>query len=243
MQHKWFKHWFNSPFYHILYQKRDHKEAEFFIDRLTQFLKPSDESRILDIACGKGRHAIYLNEKGYDVTGIDLSEQSIQHAKTYENDRLHFFVHDMRKLFYINYFDIALNLFTSFGYFDTEKDHVNALKTFSKSLKAEGILVIDFFNSNKVIENLIPNESKTLNHIQFNISKKLEEGKIIKDINFEHQNNVYHFQEKVKAFSLADFERILSKANLSIQHKFGNYALEEFDVQNSDRLILICKKS
>ena len=142
MQRKWFQYWFNSPYYHILYQKRNDAEAEHFIDNLTAFLKPAPNTKMLDIACGKGRHAIYLNKEGFDVTGIDLSEHSIKHAKKFEKDNLHFLVHDMRKLFYINYFDIAFNLFTSFGYFETENEHVNALKSFRKSLNKDGILIL-----------------------------------------------------------------------------------------------------
>jgi SAM-dependent methyltransferase len=242
MQHKWFQYWFNSPYYHILYQERNDIEAEFFIDNLCAFLKPQQNSKILDIACGKGRHSIYLNKKGFDVSGIDLSEQSIKHAKTFENEKLHFFVHDMRKLFYINYFDIALNLFTSFGYFETEKDHVNALKSFRKSLNKDGILVLDYFNSIKVIDKLIPQASKTLNNITFNINKKVEAGKILKHINFEDKGKTYNFEEKVQAFTFTDFERILTKAGMEITQSFGNYNLDAFDEKNSDRLILICKK-
>lgn len=242
MQRKWFQYWFNSPYYHILYQLRNDAEAEFFIDNLTNYLNPEADSKMLDIACGKGRHAIYLNKKGFDVTGIDLSEQSIKYARKFENNKLHFLVHDMRKLFYINYFDIALNLFTSFGYFDTEKDHVNALKTFRKCLRADGILVVDYFNTEKIIRNLNSCETKSLDGINFNISKNVVDGKIIKKINFEDQGKIYNFEERVQAFSFEDFERMLSKAGMVIQKTFGSYSLNDFEAFNSDRLILICKK-
>ncbi|RDC55563.1 class I SAM-dependent methyltransferase [Pedobacter chinensis] len=243
MQRKWFQYWFNSPYYHILYQQRNDAEAEFFIDNLTKYLHPKADSKMLDIACGKGRHSIYLNKKGYDVTGIDLSEQSIKYAKQFENDKLHFLVHDMRKLFYINYFDVALNLFTSFGYFDTEKDHVNAIKTFRKSLNANGVLVIDYFNTEKIIRNLNSCETKSLDGITFHIDKNVVDGKIIKKINFEDKQKIYNFEERVQAFSFEDFERMLTKAGMVIQKAFGSYALDDFDQTNSDRLILICKKA
>ncbi|WP_443939694.1 class I SAM-dependent methyltransferase [Pedobacter sp. MW01-1-1] len=243
MQRKWFQYWFNSPYYHILYQERNDAEAEFFIDNLTKFLAPKADARMLDIACGKGRHSIYLNKKGFDVTGIDLSDQSIKHAKQFENDKLHFLVHDMRRLFYINYFDIALNLFTSFGYFDSEKDHVNTLKTFRKCLNANGILVIDYFNTEKIVRNLNACETKELDGIRFNITKNVVDNKIIKKINFEDNKKVYNFEERVAAFSLDDFTRMLNKAGMVIEKTFGNYALDDFNDCESDRLILICKKA
>ncbi len=176
------------------------------------------------------------------MTGIDLSEQNIKYAQQFEQKHLHFFVHDMRKLFYINYFDIALNLFTSFGYFDTEKDHVNALKSFRKGLKDDGTLVIDYFNTLKILRNLTSKEIKTMDGIEFNIKKFVSEGKIIKHINFEHRGKDYAFEERVKAFTLEDFERMLDKSGLQMVEKFGNYALNPFDENKSDRLIMICKK-
>ncbi|GGE67544.1 ubiquinone/menaquinone biosynthesis C-methylase UbiE [Pedobacter psychrotolerans] len=243
MQRKWFQYWFNSPYYHILYQQRNDAEAEFFIDQLTHFLHPKPDYKALDIACGKGRHSIYLNKKGLDVTGIDLSEQSIKYARQFENNKLHFLVHDMRKLFYINYFDIALNLFTSFGYFDTEKEHIDALKTFRKCLKADGVLVLDYFNTEKIIRNLNSCEVKSLDGIAFNISKNVIEGKIIKKINFEDKGKTYNFEERVQAFSFEDFERMILKAGMTIHQTFGSYELEAFNQNTSDRLILICKKA
>ncbi len=243
MQRKWFQQWFNSPYFHILYSGRDNEEAEFLIDNLSAYLKPKKEAKILDIACGRGRHAIYLHKKGYNATGIDLAEQSIKYALQFEQQNLRFFVHDMRKLFYINYFDIALNLFTSFGYFDTEKDHVNALKSFRKSLKDDGVLVIDYFNTQKIIKHLTHQETKTVADITFNLHKFVADGKIIKRINFEHKYKSYAFEERVQAFLLPDFERMLLKSGFKITAIFGNYALNSFEEEKSERLILVCKKA
>ncbi|MEJ7558369.1 MAG: class I SAM-dependent methyltransferase [Pedobacter sp.] len=242
MQRKWFQYWFNSPFYHILYSQRNDEEAEYLIDNLSAFLKPPAQSKILDIACGRGRHSIYLNKKGYDVTGIDLSEQSIKYAQQFEQKNLHFFVHDMRKLAFINYFDIAMNLFTSFGYFETEKEHVNALKSFRKGIKSDGTLVIDYFNTQKILKNLTNQEIKTVEGIEFHLHKFVSEGKIIKHINFEHKSKAYAFEERVQAFTLADFERMCVKSGLYIKHVFGSYGLDPYDEVKSDRLVLVCTK-
>lgn len=243
MQRKWFQYWFNSPYYHILYSQRNDEEAEFLIDNLSEYLKPAPNARILDIACGRGRHSVYLNKKGYDVTGIDLSEQSIKYARQFEQRHLHFFVHDMRKLSFINYFDFSFNLFTSFGYFETEKEHVNALKSFRKGLKPEGKLVIDYFNSTKIQKNLAKQEIKTMEGIEFHISKFIAEGKIIKHINFEHRSKTFAFEERVQAFQLADFERMFEASGLVLEQHFGSYGLETFDENKSDRLILVCRKA
>ncbi|MFB6258319.1 MAG: cyclopropane-fatty-acyl-phospholipid synthase family protein, partial [Flavobacteriales bacterium] len=68
----WYETWFDSPYYHILYKDRDEEEAAFFVDRLMERLRAEKGDRILDLACGKGRHAVQLHRKGFDVTGVDL---------------------------------------------------------------------------------------------------------------------------------------------------------------------------
>ena len=113
----WYKEWFNSPFYHKLYFERDDSEAEAFILQLVKYLKPVPNSRMLDIACGKGRHSKTLASLGYDVTGIDISPDSIEWAaRKYENETLHFYMNKMRWHFWGNNFVFALILFTRFGY-------------------------------------------------------------------------------------------------------------------------------
>lgn len=239
----WFQNWFNSPYYHILYKKRDEEEAELFIDNLCAYLKPKANAKMLDIACGRGRHAIYLNKKDYDVTGIDLSFSNIKFAQQFENRRLHFLMHDMRSLFFINYFDFAFNLFTSFGYFETDKEHINALKSFRKALKKDGKLVLDYMNSQKIINHLVTRETKEVDDITFHISRTVKEGKIIKTINFEHKNKHHTFNEMVKDYKLTDFERLFNASGLQIEETFGDYHLNPFNPNQSDRLIFICKKS
>ena len=242
-QQAWYQNWFNSPYYHILYKKRDDEEAELFIDNLCSFLKPNANARMLDIACGRGRHAVYLNKKGYDVIGIDLSFSSIKFAQQFENRNLHFYVQDMRQPFYINYFDFAFNIFTSFGYFETDKDHIKALRSFNKALKKNGILVFDYMNSQKIINHLVTKEVKEVDGIEFHISRQVVDGKIIKSIEFEHRNKHYAFKEEVKDYKSADFERFFSAAGFEIIQTFGDYQLNTFDINKSDRLIFICKKS
>ena len=239
---EWFESWFDSPYYHVLYKNRDFSEAELFIDKLIQLIEPAKASRVLDLACGKGRHSIYLNKKGFDVTGIDLSEKSIACAKTAENETLHFYMHDMRKLFRTNYFDVVLNLFTSFGYFEQERDDLATINAVYKSLKPNGIVVLDFMNSKKVIQNLSDRETKTIDGIDFKISKTFVNHFIIKKIEFSDKGKNYSFEERVKTLTLADFEKYFEANKLKIVHLRGDYELSEFNESNSERLIIVAKK-
>ena len=238
----WFANWFDSPYYHLLYKNRDEKEAQVFIDNLMQYLQIPQGSKLIDIACGKGRHAIYFNKKGMDVVGIDLSSNSISYAKEHENSTLQFSAHDMREIYKRNYFDVVTNLFTSFGYFDDKTDEQEAINAMASNLKIGGILVIDFMNVKKVISNLLFSEQKTIDGITFNINRKVEGGNIIKDIAITDGIEKQQFQEKVKAITLADYSKLITNAGLKIIDIFGSYHLEGFDARTSDRLILICKK-
>lgn len=243
MHRKWFQNWSGSPYYHVLYHQKNDDEAEFFLDNLCSELKPDMDGRLLDAGCGRGAHALYLSKKGYDVTGTDHSYSNIRFAQQFENEKLHFFVHDVRYPFFINYFDVVFCLFTNFGHFDSEKDHTNVLKTFRKSLKTNGTLVLDFINTEKVARNLCQQEVRHVDGIDFYISKKVADGKIVKRISFEHKNKDFSFREEVKAFTFADLERMLTNSGLGIVGSFGDYSLKPYSVTLSERLILICKKA
>lgn len=238
----WFADWFNSPFYHKLYKNRDESEAQYFIDNLVAFLKPNSKQKILDLACGKGRHAIYLNTKGFDVEACDLAPESIEFAKKHENEKLHFFVHDMRNNLTENKYDLVLNLFTSFGYFENLDENLKTLKSVSQSLKKNGKLVIDFFNTDFVLQNLIPKEQKIIDGTIFNITKSVKNNIIFKEINFESENKNHEFIEQVQALKKSDFEFLLAQSGFKIETIFGNYKLEKYDAQTSDRFIVLASK-
>lgn len=236
----WYASWFDTPYYHILYKDRDYDEAQLFIDNLNQYLNLPEDAKVLDLACGRGRHSIYLNKLGHNVIGADLSENSIAFAKQFENDTLKFEVHDMRKPF-DEKFDTILNLFTSFGYFPEEEDNVTTLKSIQASLTEYGLAVMDFMNAEKVIKNLVPTEIKTVEGIDFHITRKYENGFIYKNIKFEDKGESFDFTERVRALTLENFETMMEKADIYLLDIFGNYKLQKFHNQESDRLIMIFK--
>jgi SAM-dependent methyltransferase len=239
----WYKNWFGSPFYKILYQNRDALEAQEFVENLLGYLNPRPQSTMLDIACGEGRFARQLAGHGFDVTGIDLSIESIETAKAYEAQNLHFFTQDMRFPFYINYFDYAFNFFTSFGYFAHDRDHALAAKSFAAALKRNGILVIDYLNYEQVIANFVPEETVHRDDYSFHISRKLERHHIKKEISFiDREKRQRMYTESVAAFTLADFNKMFKNADMSLIGTFGDYQLGPYHPVDSPRLIMIFKK-
>ena len=237
---QWYASWFDTPYYHILYKDRDHEEAHQFMDNLTNYLNLPEDGKVLDLACGKGRHSVYLNSLGYNVTGLDLSENSIEYAKQFENDTLRFEVHDMCKP-YNEKFDAVFNLFTSFGYFDKDEDNLNTIKAIKEDLNEFGFGVIDFMNTDFIIENLVAEDVKTVEGIDFHQKRYVKDGYIIKDISFTADGENYNFQERVKALTLKDFETLFEKAGVFLLDVFGDYKLRKYYKTTSERLVMIFK--
>lgn len=244
MQQPWFKNWFNSPYYHQLYFQRDESEAAAFINKLIEYLKPLQGSRMLDVACGKGRHSMQLAQKGYDVTGIDLSEDSIEEALKHEAGHLHFFQHDMRLPFWINYFDCVFNFFTSFGYFRTQREHDNAIRTISQSMKMKGCFVMDYLNVHYAEDHQVHHSEKEIDDVNFLITKWFDETHFYKKIQVEDQalEAPLIYTEKVAKFSLGDFTDMFAYQGLQVKEVFGDYSFSNYHVNASPRLIMIAEK-
>lgn len=239
VKEEWFAEWFDSPYYHILYKDRDESEAEVFIDHLLDTLSPPPGSHMLDLACGKGRYSRHLAGKGYEVTGLDLSRQSIDFARQFEHERLHFFTHDMRKPFRESTFDYVFNFFTSFGYFEEESEDLQTLKNVAYSLKPGGTFVLDFFNAHYVKQRLTGHEHRSIGDITFDISKKQEGQHVVKTIRFADGHRNYFFEERVRLFELPDFERLFNAAGLHLIQTYGDYQLQPHNWMESPRLILV----
>ena len=232
--------WFNSDYYHILYKNRDKKEAEFFINNLIKKLKIKKKSKILDLACGVGRHSFYLNKKGMNVTGIDNSENNIKKAKKFENKFLKFKKKEMTED-YGQVFDFIFNLFTSFGYIN-EKHNFKTFKSINNSLVNHGILVIDYLNVFKLKKELVEKETKKIGNIIFNIKRSFKDNFIVKKIKIKDNNEIFYFEERVMELTINDFQDYLKKFDFEILDVYGNYNLEKYH-KNSERLIMIIKKS
>ena len=238
---EWFKEWFNSPYYHLLYKNRNLKEADLFIKNLSDFLQIKQNANILDLACGNGRHSIILNRLGFKVTGVDLSNNSISIAKQHENKNLQFHVHDMRNKFGLETYDYIFNLFTSFGYFNSMDENVKMLNSINKMLKPKGILIIDFLNAQKILNELKSHEIKTIKNTQFKINRYIENKKVYKKISIKDPTGKNHeFTERVQLFNLDDFNSLLHP-NFKIINTFGDFYLNKFDCKISDRLIIVAQ--
>jgi SAM-dependent methyltransferase len=241
-QPEWFKDWFNSSYYHYLYQHRNEDEAAAFITNLISFLNLQPQQLVWDLACGKGRHAKFMASKNLFVIGTDLAENSIYEAQQQVCDHLEFYVHDMRRPFRSNYFDAVTNLFTSIGYFKNDNDNVKVFQNVYHALKPGGLLVVDFFNAAWVKSIMVPEATVERPNMTFHIRKRIEDKAIIKNIQFEEEGKHFVFEERVSLLDTTDFDRYATLAGLKRIHTFGDYALNAFDSKTSERLILVFQK-
>lgn len=238
----WFASWFDTSYYHVLYQHRDQNEARIFMSNLISFLDLKKDDKILDLACGKGRHSMYLNSLGFDVVGGDLSQNSIDHANEFKNDKLRFVQRDMRDPLNLKY-DAIFNLFTSFGYFENDEEDIQVLENIKNGLNSENsTIIIDFLNVEKTVKDLVQNETILRDGIRFNITKSFTNGFILKEIEVITPEKTLHFFERIKYLDLPKMKSYLKKVGLKLKHTFGDYNLKPFDIENSERLILIISK-
>lgn len=240
----WFRDWFDSPYYHKLYFERGEEEATAFIGRLLTFLHPPSGCRMLDVACGRGRHSRVLAAHGFDVTGIDLAAGSIAYARRFSNDHLHFYQHDMRMPLHINYFHYAFNFFTSFGYFRTLREHNNAIRAISQSLRPNGIFLLDYLNVHYAEDHLVHQSVKEIDGILYHLTRWSDATHFYKKILIEDPqlDAPLEYVEKLAKFSLGDFNELFSRNGLQIRELFGSYALTPYDLRDSPRLLMVARK-
>ncbi len=240
-QKEWFASWFDTPYYHLLYKNRSEDEAKAFIERLVDFLRLQPQTSVLDLACGKGRHARTLHALGLQVLGTDLSSQSINFAQNSASEGLRFQVHDMRETLPNERFGAVFNLFTSFGYFDETSDNQRVIDAIAEMLLPNGILVIDFLNAQRVRDTLVASEVVQRGTITFEIQREISHGKVVKQIGFTDQGQRFQYQEQVQLLGLDDFKELLQE-QFDVRYTFGDYALNAYEYSRSPRLILIASK-
>lgn len=241
-ERSWFEEWFDSPYYHLLYENRDEAEAETFIRNIINKLEMPQGAHVLDVGCGKGRHSKTLARYGANVTGIDLSANSIEYAKQFENASLHFEVWDMRVPYRPNGFDYVFNIFSSFGYFEEDSDDYKAIQAFAGDLKPGGTLILDYINTEYAVKHLTNRHILQRGAVQFHIQKKIENGFFKKSIDFLVNGVDHHYEEQLKIINRVKFQEMMTNSGLELKMCFGDYGLNEFNSSQSPRLILIAKK-
>lgn len=234
--------WFSSPYFQLLYKNRDNSEANYFINRLHDYFRFEKGARVMDLACGRGRHSLSLHQKSLDVTGLDFAQASILDAKRHEQDGLRFVHGDMRTYVEENTYDYIFNMFTSFGFFGDNSQNQLVIDCVFKNLKLGGVFLLDYLNADFILDNFVPEEEKIIDGIHFYLNRTVKQGHIVKDIRFEDNGKAYHFQEKVQLITREMFEYFFEKSGFEIKDVFGDYSLRPYVKHLSERIIFIVEK-
>lgn len=245
MKSEWFKDWFNTQEYLNLYKHRNEDEAEQHIKLILDNVETFAGYRVLDMACGAGRHSILLAKKGLIVTAVDLSDNLLSIAKKTadeENLKIEFVKSDIREFSTNLDFDLVVNLFTSFGYFESDEENYSVLQKAYDFTLPGGYFVLDFFNSSYLTNNLIKFSEEKLDDAIIHQHREIKNNRINKKIVITKNGQIKSFLESVRMFTKDELEYSLTKIGFDIHKTFGDFLGNEFDNIISPRLILICKK-
>lgn len=245
MKSEWFKDWFNTDEYLKVYQHRNEADAERHIDLILRNVSLSKNSKILDMACGAGRHAVILARKGFDVTGVDLSEKLISIAKKIsikENLNINFILSDIRSFNSDVKFDLVLNLFTSFGYFVSDEENFSVLKKAYDLLNEKGFFILDFFNSEFLVKNLVEYSRDKINSSEIIQERKILSNRVVKKITILNSDKSNHYEESVRSYNHSELSDLLTKIGFDIYKTFGDFDGSEFNNSTSPRVIFVCQK-
>ncbi|MCX7797376.1 MAG: class I SAM-dependent methyltransferase [Melioribacter sp.] len=243
--HNWYKEWFDSPDYLRVYNHRDFLDAQKLSNLILSFTKIPKTAKILDAACGAGRHAIYLSLCGYNVFGFDLSRNLLLQAKkeSFEkNANLKLIQADIREICFKKVFDMILNLFTSFGYFETDEENFSFIRKSYCFLKDNGYYVLDYFNKSFLEQNLLPYSEKLVENIKVIEKRKIENNRVVKEIILIKNNLVERFYESVKLYSIEKIIEEFERAKFRVLKIFGDYDGSDYNEKESPRLIIVFQK-
>lgn len=241
----WFEEWFESDEYLTVYGHRNSEEAEILVSFILSKVNLPSSAKVLDLGCGAGRHALLLAKKGFAVTGVDQSAKLLSVAEDEaKKNGLHATLirEDIRTVHFSEKFNLILNVFTSFGYFENDEDNFSIFGNVESLLADDGIFVFDFLNAENVKENLVPFSRTEIDGVLIEQSRKIEANNVVKNITLVQDGTVKKFRESVRLYAKQDLVEAMSKNNLSVEMIFGSYSGEPFDVKSSSRLILLCKK-
>ncbi len=237
---EWFEHWFGEE-YLELYPHRDDEEASRVAALLESRGVVRRGDRVVDLACGAGRHAVALSRLGARVVGLDLSMPLLRAGqRRWQDARL--VRADIRVLpLRTGAADAVVNLFTSFGYFELDAEHETVIAEVARVLRAGGRFVLDFLNAREVRATLVPRDERPINGRSVVQERRLEkDGRyVIKTIPLAGEGR--SFMERVRLYERADLERMLEGAGLAVDAVLGDYEGAPY-VEHSPRLLMLARK-
>lgn len=242
---QWYEDWFASDLYLDVYKHRNVEDAQKLLKLITDNLSVSKNDLILDAACGAGRYSNLLLKNGYNVIGFDLSLPLLKNAqknsKKIINENI-FFRGDIRSVQLKKKFGLILNVFTSFGYFDTDEENFMFINNSINFLNEHGYFVFDYINKKQLIQNLVPYSERNDEDFIIKETRRIYNERVIKDIEIHKENKKFNFTESVRLYSSDELIKVFQQSGYKVINVFGNYKGDEYNCENSERFILFLQK-
>ncbi|MCB0782551.1 MAG: class I SAM-dependent methyltransferase [Flavobacteriales bacterium] len=237
----WYENWFGTPYYKLLYRHRDESDARPWVQSILSETGLGKGARVLDLACGRGRHARWFSQAGLCVTGVDISEESIKEARAAVPEA-DFLVHDIRVPLRTGPFDLAVCLFTSIGYFDRPSDDQRVLESVTSALVPGGWFVLDLMNAERVSGKLVPSEQLEIEGVRFHVARRLEDGVVVKRIQVSDVGEEHLFEERVRAIAPEEVRAMMERAGLQVMRQTDGPEPLPFDADRSERCVTWARK-
>lgn len=241
--------WYEESFgedYLLVYKHRDIQGALHEVQKMVSWLHLPDGAKVLDLCCGMGRHSLALSDEGYRVTGVDLSDVLLEEAKDLDEEKAVTWISsDMRRLpVEDREYDAVLNLFTSFGYFTKDEEHIKVLMEIYRVLKPNGRFIIDFLNPSYVEQTLVPESHRESEGQRIKERRQIENGYVKKEIIITdlHGGEPRHYHERVKLYTFDEFKAMVEEAGLCIDQVHGSYEEDEYEAKTSPRMIFVGRR-
>lgn len=243
----WCEDIYNRQIFFDLYSEEDIRIAPQEVESLVKILGLKPGQSILDVCCGYGRHATELAKRGYKVTGIDLSpkqiELAIERAKE-EGLAVNFIVGDVREMDFQDKFDITLNLFTSFGYFQDETENLKMLERIAYATIPNGLFLMDLWNREKQIKDFKPKESEEHNGII--IEKTWDFDPLEGRLNWENtvifpNGRKENWNHSIRAYTLVELRRMLNEVGFRLEKVLGDLDGHDYTI-DSPNMILVSRR-
>jgi 2-polyprenyl-3-methyl-5-hydroxy-6-metoxy-1,4-benzoquinol methylase len=242
---EWYKDWFSSKDYLDVYRHRNSEDTQRLVNLILSKVDLKLNAKVLDAACGAGRHAIKFAEKGFNVTAFDLSKTLLQIGIDESRNRnvsIDFQNSDIRTFTSNFKFDLILSLFTSFGYFETDEENFIFPKNAYYMLNENGYYILDFLNKKFVEQNLVKESERKINEKEIVENRFIKNDRVVKRISIREDNENNEYIESVKLYSYDQLEEKFMSVGYNVVNVFGDYFGNPFNNESSERCIIFFQK-
>jgi SAM-dependent methyltransferase len=245
----WYVDFFRSDYLnvygHMFTEERAAKESAFVARTLE--LKPG--ASVLDLCCGQGRHSVQLAKRGFKVTGLDLNAEYLDLATKSAEEakvKIETVAGDMREIPFENKFDAIVNMYSSFGYLESEAEDLKVLESAVKALKPGGRLLLDMLNREWAIDNYIQNDWHTGADGTLYVERRdldlatsrMHVHFIVVDPKGGRRESIGHI---IRLYTLTEMTRLLERVGMRVTAVFGGFEGEDYGI-SARRMIIVAQK-